>query len=180
VQGDNAASATRTGIDCRQSGFGGGACSELGSVSYAASKGGIVALTKSLAMTCAPNVRVNAISPGSVDTPLIRDRNQGKIPEGTAACCAQRIAQPEEIADAILFLTGSESSFVRARRSQLVEAGRFIGRRAIRPGPLPDIADCFPVFDHDFPVRLCREFAQSWFIPKALSALTCHWQGQIG
>ncbi|MDI6028811.1 SDR family oxidoreductase [Corticibacterium sp. UT-5YL-CI-8] len=84
-----------------------------GSPSYAASKGGVIAFTKAIAMTCGPEVRVNAIAPGLVDTPLIRDRNEGQIPAGSHERYAlKRIAKPEEIADAILFLTGPESAFV--------------------------------------------------------------------
>ena len=95
-----------------------------GSLSYAASKGGIVGMTKSLAMTCAPNVRVNAIAPGSVNTPLITDRNGGKIPAGTAERYAlKRVAEPEEIADAILFLSCVESSFVTGS-TLAVDGGR--------------------------------------------------------
>ena len=95
-----------------------------GSLSYAASKGGIVGMTKSLAMTCAPNVRVNAIAPGSVNTPLITDRNGGKIPAGTAERYAlKRVAEPEEIADAIQFLSCVESSFVTGS-TLAVDGGR--------------------------------------------------------
>jgi NAD(P)-dependent dehydrogenase (short-subunit alcohol dehydrogenase family) len=74
---------------------------------YAASKGGVVNLTRALAAELAPSIRVNSICPGMVDTPMTagleRDLNRYAM---------KRIADPLEIAQAILFLTSAESSFV--------------------------------------------------------------------
>jgi len=72
---------------------------------YAATKGALIALTKSLAVECAPDIRVNCVAPGWVDTEMCapafagdgRERIRRTIPLG-------RIATPEEIADPILFL----------------------------------------------------------------------------
>jgi NAD(P)-dependent dehydrogenase (short-subunit alcohol dehydrogenase family) len=87
-----------------------------GSVAYVASKGGVIAMTKALAMELAPSVRVNAVCPGAVDTPMTQGflRNAaGEVDPGVAARYAlRRAAAPEEIAAAILFLTTAESSFV--------------------------------------------------------------------
>ena len=87
-----------------------------GSIAYVASKGGVVAMTKALAMELAPDVRVNSVCPGAVETPMtegfIRD-NTGNFAAGIAKRYALgRAAQPEELAAAILFLTSAESSFV--------------------------------------------------------------------
>ena len=82
------------------------------SPAYAASKGGLVALTKTLARTLAPQVRVNAVAPAFVDTALNthltveqRARLAGEIPLG-------RFAEPEEIACAVLFLASKRASYV--------------------------------------------------------------------
>lgn len=75
---------------------------------YCASKGGIIALTKALAMDYAPsNIRVNCLCPGPTATRLTPDRTAiiEKIPMG-------RLGKPEEIAAAALFLASKESSFI--------------------------------------------------------------------
>jgi NAD(P)-dependent dehydrogenase (short-subunit alcohol dehydrogenase family) len=85
-----------------------------GAPSYAASKGGVLGLSKALAMNEGPRVRVNAIAPGLVDTPLIQP-NPGDPPRaagGEQRYALKRIGKPEEIADAILFLTGPESALI--------------------------------------------------------------------
>jgi NAD(P)-dependent dehydrogenase (short-subunit alcohol dehydrogenase family) len=74
---------------------------------YAASKGGVVNLTRALAAELAPAIRVNSVCPGMVDTPMTADG-----PRDVTPYALKRIADPLEIAHAILFLTGSESSFV--------------------------------------------------------------------
>ena len=89
--------------------------------SYCASKGAVVALTRSMSVDLAPHgVRVNAICPGTVYTPLMepmlrRPRRRGS-PEGLAMTVAKypigRLGTPEEIAQVALFLAGDESSFM--------------------------------------------------------------------
>ena len=78
-----------------------------GMTAYAASKGGIVNLTRALAAELAPSIRVNSVCPGMVDTPMTAglERDLDRYALG-------RIAEPLEIAQAILFLTTTESSFV--------------------------------------------------------------------
>jgi len=87
-----------------------------GSVAYVASKGGVVALTKSVAMELAPNIRVNSVCPGAVETAMtagyIRTPAGDPNPAITARYAMGRHAQPEELAAAILFLTSDESSFM--------------------------------------------------------------------
>ncbi|HET6607584.1 MAG TPA: SDR family NAD(P)-dependent oxidoreductase [Rhodopila sp.] len=87
-----------------------------GSTAYVASKGGVIAMTKALAMELAPTVRVNVVCPGAVDTPMtqsfLRDAS-GAVDPGIANRYAlRRAADPEELAAAILFLTAADSSFV--------------------------------------------------------------------
>jgi NAD(P)-dependent dehydrogenase (short-subunit alcohol dehydrogenase family) len=74
---------------------------------YAASKGGVVNLTRALAAELAPDIRVNSVCPGMVDTPMTAGG-----PRDVTPYALKRIADPLEIAQAILFLSGAESSFV--------------------------------------------------------------------
>lgn len=85
-----------------------------GSVVYAASKGGVVTLTKGLARSFAANgVRVNAVAPGGVDTPMM---NEGMTPEAMASFLAMvplgRLAQTDELAGAVVFLASDAASFI--------------------------------------------------------------------
>ncbi len=85
-----------------------------GSVVYAASKGGVVSLTRGLARSFAPTgVRVNAVSPGAVDTPMLRS---GMTDEAMASFVSMipldRMAEPDELAGAVLFLASNASSYI--------------------------------------------------------------------
>jgi glucose 1-dehydrogenase len=112
---------------------GGGAIVNLSSVhavatsinvaAYAASKGGLLALTRAMAIEFAGDgIRVNAVLPGAVDTPMLRsgmDRGQhgGSSLEERLENLARktvngRIGKPEEIASTIFFLASEESSFM--------------------------------------------------------------------
>lgn len=81
--------------------------SAKGLAAYAASKGGVIALTKALASDLAPGIRVNCICPGMVDTPMADGHRAGVV-----NYALQRMADPSEIANAILFLMGPEGSFI--------------------------------------------------------------------
>jgi NAD(P)-dependent dehydrogenase (short-subunit alcohol dehydrogenase family) len=85
---------------------------------YAASKGGVLNLTRALAAELAPSVRANCVCPGLVDTPMA-EGVQGNV--GNYAL--KRLAQPQEIANAILFLTCAESSYVTGA-ALAVDGGR--------------------------------------------------------
>jgi NAD(P)-dependent dehydrogenase (short-subunit alcohol dehydrogenase family) len=89
--------------------------------SYCASKGAVVALTRSMSVDLAPRgVRVNVICPGTVYTPLmepmLRARGQGDLAAGLALTTAKypigRLGTPEEIAAVALFLASDDSSFL--------------------------------------------------------------------
>jgi len=93
--------------------------------SYAASKGGLIALTRALAVELAPAIRVNALCPGAVDTPMtapllsdpaMRERAAANYPLG-------RLGTRLEIAHAALFLIGPESTFVTGV-AMAVDGGR--------------------------------------------------------
>ena len=90
---------------------------------YCASKGGVVLLTRSMAIDYGPmGIRVNCVCPGATATPrLLRNLTQGKSPEDAEASiqaaaninrCLSRLANPEEIAYGMLFLASDEASFV--------------------------------------------------------------------
>jgi len=85
---------------------------------YAASKGGVVNLTRALAAELAPSIRVNSICPGMVDTPMTAGG-----PRDVSPYALKRMADPLEIAQAILFLTGTESSFITGA-ALAVDGGR--------------------------------------------------------
>ena len=95
-------------------------------ISYTASKGGVLALSRELGVEFARRgVRVNALCPGPVDTPLLRELF-AKDPERAARRLVHvpmgRFARAEEIANAALFLASDESSFVTAS-TFLVDGG---------------------------------------------------------
>jgi NAD(P)-dependent dehydrogenase (short-subunit alcohol dehydrogenase family) len=95
-------------------------------ISYTASKGGVLALSRELGVEFARRgVRVNALCPGPVDTPLLRELF-AKDPERAARRLVHvpmgRFARAEEIAAAALFLASDESSYVTAS-TFLVDGG---------------------------------------------------------
>ena len=89
-----------------------------GLAAYAASKGGVISLTKALASDLAPDIRVNCVCPGMVDTPMAKG-NGGNV----ANYALKRMAEPIEIARAMLFLTSVESSYITGA-ALAVDGGR--------------------------------------------------------
>jgi glucose 1-dehydrogenase len=101
---------------------------------YAASKGGLLALTRVMAIEFAPDsIRVNAILPGAVDTPMLRDGlKRGQFGEATVTdrldnlarkTVNGRVGQPEEIAHAIYFLADSQQSSFMTGQAMIVDGG---------------------------------------------------------
>ena len=74
------------------------------SIAYAASKAGLVNLTKSLARALAPDVRVNAVAPGLVETPLTSAWSDERRRMTLERTMLARLGRPEDIAEAMLFL----------------------------------------------------------------------------
>ena len=101
---------------------------------YAASKGGLLALTRAMAIEFAlDNIRVNAILPGAVDTPMLRAGLQrGHVSGGTVVDRLEnlarktvngRVGQPEEIARAIYFLADQTQSSFMTGQALIVDGG---------------------------------------------------------
>jgi NAD(P)-dependent dehydrogenase (short-subunit alcohol dehydrogenase family) len=97
-----------------------GVASQANVAAYSASKGAVIALTRSMALDYADSgIRVNCICPGSVDTPMLHwaadvlsSEPQATLREWGRMHPLGRVAQPEEIAEVALFLTSPRASFV--------------------------------------------------------------------
>jgi NAD(P)-dependent dehydrogenase (short-subunit alcohol dehydrogenase family) len=76
------------------------------------SKGGLVGLTRALALSLAPNIRVNAVAPGLIASEMAMgipdDVRNGMI----AAIPADRMGEPEEVAELVAFLAADASSYI--------------------------------------------------------------------
>ena len=102
--------------------------------SYAASKGGLLALTRAMAIEFAPDgIRVNAILPGAVDTPMLHAGlsrghvGAGSLPERLENLADKtvigRIGKPDEIAHAIYFLADETQSSFMTGQALIVDGG---------------------------------------------------------
>jgi len=78
---------------------------------YSASKSAIIGFSKSLATELAP-IRVNAIAPGIVDTPLLDSLSDEQKKEFIKKIPLKRLAKPQEVAQSILFLASDMSSYI--------------------------------------------------------------------
>ena len=111
-----------------------GSQSQPGIPSYAASKGGVLSLTRQLAVEYGRNnIRVNAISPGTTATPLIQNilKVRGTTEEEAGkSTCMNRIGQPEEIARAICFVASKEASFMTGENLTIDGGAMAIGNWA--------------------------------------------------
>ena len=104
-----------------------------GASAYAASKAGLVNFNRVLAKELGPAIRCNVICPGAIDTPMLAGRGNLGIKGGVrdpeqiqktlGAVAQQRTGQPEEVANVVLFLTCSESSYMTGS-NLVVDGGR--------------------------------------------------------
>lgn len=88
------------------------ALGNFGQANYVAAKSGLVALTRALALRWAPDIRVNAIAPGLVDTPMTAGMPPEVLGKLVDRVPARRMAQPSEIADAVAFYASPAASYI--------------------------------------------------------------------
>lgn len=79
---------------------------------YSASKAGILGLTKSLARILAPDIQVNAVSPGTTETDMTREWGQDTIDSIVSKIPAGRLGRPSDVAAAVLFLASDDAGFI--------------------------------------------------------------------
>jgi 2-hydroxycyclohexanecarboxyl-CoA dehydrogenase len=90
-----------------------GRVGSMGETVYAAAKGGLIAFTKSLAREMARyRINVNCVCPGPTDTPLFQNQPERMREALTRAIPFRRIAQPEEIAEAVMFFLSRRSDYI--------------------------------------------------------------------
>lgn len=88
---------------------------KLGSpiIPYGTSKAGLIGLTRSMAKTLAPHgIRVNAIAPGTIDTPMAADVDATQMERQMYSVAMGRVGRPVEIATVVRFLAGDDSSYM--------------------------------------------------------------------
>ncbi len=92
---------------------GAGICGVAGGASYAASKHAIIGMTKSAALDYAKqNIRVNAVLPGNIETPMMDRFTDGDVQKAIDLEPVGRLGRPEEIAEAVLCMTSDLGGFV--------------------------------------------------------------------
>lgn len=101
----------------------------LNGANYCASKAGLLHLTKCLALELAPNVRVNSLIPGMIDTEEMRTRYRVDEPPMRAALLSEipqrRIGTAEEMADALEFLVSDAARYITGQKL-IVDGGQFM------------------------------------------------------
>lgn len=95
---------------------------------YAASKAGLIGLTKSVALQAGPNVRCNAIYPGAVDTPMIADWDAQTRENIAKNSPIGHIAHPEEIAKIVAFLADDNESGFMTGVALNATGGQYLGQ----------------------------------------------------
>lgn len=104
----------------------------VGATAYASTKGALISFTRALALeVAARRVRVNAVVPGAIDTPMLRQNRQGSREEsaGLDALVERhplgRLGRPQDVAEAILFLCDSERSSFITGQSLVIDGGAY-------------------------------------------------------
>jgi NAD(P)-dependent dehydrogenase (short-subunit alcohol dehydrogenase family) len=93
---------------------------------YSASKGGIISLTRSLARLLAPEIQVNAVSPGMIDTPMTDGWSDDVKDNALRQMPLHRMGQPADVAWAVLYLASEASDFI-VGHTLAVSGGLYMG-----------------------------------------------------
>jgi 3-oxoacyl-[acyl-carrier protein] reductase len=93
-----------------------GIAGRAGQANYAASKGGVISMAKSLAYEGAPRgIRVNVVAPGFIDTDMVKKVPPAQMKGALEAIPLGRMGAPEEVAQAAVFLAGPAASYITAK-----------------------------------------------------------------
>ncbi len=99
---------------------------KFGQVNYSAAKAGVIGLTKALARELARfNVTVNAVAPGLIDTPLLRDMPAEARSAAAAEILLSRVGQAEDVAELVAFLCSERARFITGEVIR-VDGGQYI------------------------------------------------------
>jgi len=102
-------------------------------VPYAASKGGVVAFTRDLAVELAPDgIRVNAVSPGPIATAILGSLSDAQLAAAGLRFLLGRIGRPEEVAEAVAFLASDRAAYITGTNLP-VTGGAELATRPLRP-----------------------------------------------
>jgi 3-oxoacyl-[acyl-carrier protein] reductase len=85
----------------------------VGQTNYAATKGGVISFTKSLARELGPfNIQVNAVAPGLIESEVVSKMPKDKVEAIVKSSSLGRMGKPEEVAKVVLFLASDDSSYI--------------------------------------------------------------------
>ena len=79
---------------------------------YSAAKSGLFGLTKALAKEAAPYVRVNALAPGAIETPMLKGYTEKDLEKLRASIPLERLGKPEDVANAAAFLMSDDAAYI--------------------------------------------------------------------
>ncbi|MFC4276573.1 SDR family NAD(P)-dependent oxidoreductase [Achromobacter aloeverae] len=82
---------------------------------YSASKGALLSFTRSIARELGPGTRVNAVSPGIIETPMVAELLKTRADESVSQSMLKRLGRAQEVATAIAFLCSDDASFITAQ-----------------------------------------------------------------
>jgi len=100
--------------------------SSIGHAHYGTSKGGVLAMSRSLARELAPKIRVNTVSPGAIETPMIEDLLHTGGKAILEAIPMARLGSPSDVAAAVAFLCSDSASYIMGQTIH-VNGGSYIG-----------------------------------------------------